>query len=733
MGTVTVRPDAVQGVIVGSVTLVGAASFPAALSDNNSGSYAEFVNVAELACRVPGPALPANARWNHLVGRVQLSSPAVSPYFWLGVANTVDGYYGPVAIFNPPNVIATYSTPQYALTKAQSDALATKTLYLDGFHAGSGGTPQARAYEYYLDAIYALQPVCDVFGPTGTISDRTAVTVQYTHTAGDADGGPQAAYHGRVFTAAQYGIGGFNPETSPSTYDTGRVGSSSAQFLTADLAPGVYRAYVRTSQSINGSDHWSAWDFVDFTIALDAPDLSAVVATVDGGLGAGQIAAAQLRAYVMQIASGGAASGELTTPGHASLDFTGDFTIQVYCAAVDWTPPTTDGFIVGKNGAGGNQGFALSVVQVTGILRFYIGVGGTFRVMESTAPGLTDGQGYWLEVFYNNTAKTARFRKSSDPSTTDPASVAWTTINTTAAHAGGSPSPAAAQPVFVGRLQSGDTQAFVGKIARLRLLNAAAAVVADANIIGLVLSAGAPLTFVDSTGKTWTKVNPAAWVAIADGEFGVNLWDYAEFEASEDGGATWRTVHGSTVIPVGDVASTYDAELRPDVTTMYRARGVAVLAGGTAAGPWVTSNSILWEPTVAWIKHLYDMGLSLEVCFRDFPTEEYEKPTSLHRVLGRSRPVAIADVVSGSEGDFAVATETTADAAAVRELLGATGPLLIQIPEVVDGVGTVMYVAIGRFTPARLGNAERTPEQRRMIGASYTEVDRPETGPAATP
>lgn len=108
---------------------------------------------------------------------------------------------------------------------------------------------------------------------TPTVSDNTTSsrpTVAWVYS--DSDGDPQAAWHVRIFSAAQFGIAGFDPATSPFTLEM--KGSSGADTVTAngDLVNGVsYKAYVRVAKSfgIGGFDPstrtfvpdlwWSTW------------------------------------------------------------------------------------------------------------------------------------------------------------------------------------------------------------------------------------------------------------------------------------------------------------------------------------------------------------------------------------------------------------------------------------------------------------------------------------------
>lgn len=262
MTSVTLRPDSTVG-STGAVT--GAASSHAALNDNSDSSYVtldvgEFVTVG-----IGNLALPADAvtKTIQLRGRVD--------YF--GNGTTV---LGRIALPGQPFLESTLMAPSpppgtYAFasggayTDAEIDA-ATVTFI-------SNGTDTIRVYEAYVDVVYVTQPSTSVFFPTGTVTNTTTPIVNWSM-SGDAAGGSQTHYQIRVFTAAQYGIGGFDPATSPATWDSGITASiEQTRSVSVGLQDATYRAYVRTAQTVNGSQHWSTWGYSAFTINVVRPPI----------------------------------------------------------------------------------------------------------------------------------------------------------------------------------------------------------------------------------------------------------------------------------------------------------------------------------------------------------------------------------------------------------------------------------------------------------------------------
>lgn len=122
----------------------------------------------------------------------------------------------------------------------------------------------------WLDVIYAERPnPPTVSAPTVTITTTRKPTTTWTFNAG-TDGGGQTKMQVKIFSAAQYGAGGFNPETSSSTTSSGTVTTSSTSWTpSVNLANGTtYRAYVKTAATTNGVDQWSDWAYRQFTISI---------------------------------------------------------------------------------------------------------------------------------------------------------------------------------------------------------------------------------------------------------------------------------------------------------------------------------------------------------------------------------------------------------------------------------------------------------------------------------
>lgn len=129
-------------------------------------------------------------------------------------------------------------------------------------------------------------PVVTVTAPTGTqASSRPTVNWTYAQ----ANGIGQGTWRIRVFTAAQYGIGGFDPATSPATWDSGEIEGPYdwTKVIGTDLANSTtYRAYMQVSST--GAEY-SAWAYSQFTMSLALPTPPTVVVTSEPDYGRAKI------------------------------------------------------------------------------------------------------------------------------------------------------------------------------------------------------------------------------------------------------------------------------------------------------------------------------------------------------------------------------------------------------------------------------------------------------------
>lgn len=124
---------------------------------------------------------------------------------------------------------------------------------------GTGANPLRLALLNQFGGVFeylvSTAPTVAVTKPDDPTTTTTRPIVGWTYT--DLEGDAQALWEAGVFTAAQYGIGGFDPAVSPATF---RTSGTDAQARTVqvpqDLANATYRAYVRVTDTSGLVSSW---------------------------------------------------------------------------------------------------------------------------------------------------------------------------------------------------------------------------------------------------------------------------------------------------------------------------------------------------------------------------------------------------------------------------------------------------------------------------------------------
>lgn len=286
MASTILRPNA-SYYIFGDVTTVGAADPVAAANDNSDATYVLMKgNGAFVGWDMANIVLAGTDYITHVIPRARVSSdpgqifggghfslgifepglgtPTASPLYPVGFEVTLDGlpYFAQL--------------DGSALTAAFVNS-SQVIIYLEF----EGSSFDGRVHEIYLEVFTKSLPVTTVIAPGEGSTVSTTVRPDIDWTYASADGDAQERYRVKLFTAAQYGVGGFNPDTSPNTYDSGEVFSTDT-ILDGDNLPFLidgttYRAYVKTA-SVGSQGRYSAWDNNQFTVdyvALSAPTLAA--------------------------------------------------------------------------------------------------------------------------------------------------------------------------------------------------------------------------------------------------------------------------------------------------------------------------------------------------------------------------------------------------------------------------------------------------------------------------
>lgn len=272
----TLRPNSTGTSIVrgsGSPAVVGAATFHAALNDNSDASYVSIPFLSTIVLGMDDLSLPSGATITSIATRVRAAKEAVAGSGQASIdidyPTATDASAGPVVTWlTPTTIAASTGLPPVAATEINGASFRVSW-------AGTGGAPHLFLYEAYLDVTYFAKPVTDVAAPSGTITNTNTPAVQWVNTL-DPDGGGQRFYEVKIFTAAQYGAGGFSPDTSTPTQTSGETTSSVDLWRPLPLASATYRAYVRVSQD---GVTWSDWDYTSFVVSVAAPGAPTVAVT----------------------------------------------------------------------------------------------------------------------------------------------------------------------------------------------------------------------------------------------------------------------------------------------------------------------------------------------------------------------------------------------------------------------------------------------------------------------
>ncbi|CAB4218285.1 hypothetical protein UFOVP1608_19 [uncultured Caudovirales phage] len=276
MTTTVLRPDGVASGSGNFAILGGAATLQAAVNDDLDATYvrksatgtasiaytfgttsissSQIVRQVRLRARVYGPT--SSSKCNIAQG-----IRTTSGLNWYEAASTVRGS---VALSNITGAWYSSAPDGTAWSQANIDALRVQiTDYKDA-------PDRTQVYELFLDVDIATEPTTTVASPTGTITDTAKPDISWSFS--DVDGDAQTYYEAKIFTAAQYGIAGFDPSTSPNTWESGQVTSAETSAPVGDyLANATFRAYVRTGKTINGAAFLSDWAYSGFTVSLTPP------------------------------------------------------------------------------------------------------------------------------------------------------------------------------------------------------------------------------------------------------------------------------------------------------------------------------------------------------------------------------------------------------------------------------------------------------------------------------
>ena len=296
MATYVLRPNADWNNASAFTISGGSGSVHAALADDSDSTY-----ITRTSTTIPA-SYETEFGTTTLASTEKVTSVNLRARIVVGTAGNAEFSIGVITDRNGRTV--SYSVP---ITKQNTLALSTVDMSLNLTTSPTGAewtqtllnnlvvkfTDNATAsgdrtsvYALYVDVVTTAQPTLTVTSPSGTITDTSFPSINWTYA--DTDGDPQSAYQIKIFDATTYGAGTFDAETSTATVDTGVVVSTNnGATLETDLADATtYRAYVKVAQLVNGNNYFSDWAYSQFTIDVDAPATPLITAFYDSDAGA---------------------------------------------------------------------------------------------------------------------------------------------------------------------------------------------------------------------------------------------------------------------------------------------------------------------------------------------------------------------------------------------------------------------------------------------------------------
>lgn len=237
----------------------------------NLGTYTLAADEAIQSVRIGVRMVRGGAQSKLYVRQGYVTDAAAGTIRYAAADQYVGSLSGPTTVYGAERTVAPDGQPW------DQTRLNDLVVKVTDYSPTSGG--RSTIYEVFAEVVVNDQPTVTVTSPTGTVTDTSRPAVEWTYA--DTDGDPQSVYQVRVFTAAEYGVAGFDPETSSASWDTGLVFASDPGVTpTVDLENDTtHRAYVRVGHALGTSVYLSAWAYSQFTLDYDSPPAPEIVAS----------------------------------------------------------------------------------------------------------------------------------------------------------------------------------------------------------------------------------------------------------------------------------------------------------------------------------------------------------------------------------------------------------------------------------------------------------------------
>jgi hypothetical protein len=559
-------------------------------------------------------SMPADSMMKLLEPRIRMRSNSGGQSFGeiqlrYNVPIAGDGY---TVLSSTPFAVGTSFVEQPALsvaapymTQAQLDDLRLAVRCTSG---------EIQVSELFLDVTIAEQGTTTVTGPTGT-QTTSVVLGAWTHTAG-VDGGTQAAWESKYYSAAQFQSPSFDPDITTATQYFAAENSAGSR-SSNPLSHGTdYRHYARTAQRVGGVLHWNDWDFETFTVDVVAPDVASITLTVDS-------------AFARAVADIERAVGDAWD--HVELQ---------RMSQVNLIPEAVAEFSTDTNADGRADDWDS---DVNGTVSTTFSLTGGYQRMAVT--GISDAERQNLQVG-------ELVRVASGES--------YTVIVTAKA-----PTLGANTALSVGIRWFDHTGSLLSTFGELILdssdVSSTAAAFSMSAEAPELAAYGAP--FVSVVGLT------GASGASTTGDF-KNVWFVLGDETD-----VWEDVVGATDTVVStDEVTIVDYGIPGDTPSLYRARAVDA---NDNAGLWLYSTEpVEWEQTASWLKSRNRPGFNTTFCLAVRP--EFDEPIQqgIHEVIDDPSPITVSGPRQLRRGTIEIETETLAEYQAIRAVLH-SGPVAL--------------------------------------------------------
>jgi hypothetical protein len=399
------------------------------------------------------------------------------------------------------------------------------------------------------------RPVVSITAPSATVTNTNRPQVTWTYS--DAESNPQDQWHVRIFSLAQWFVGGFDPLTSPCTADSlQRIGEDLAWKPDVDIPEATgWAVFVRA----HSGGQWSAWDSQIFDVDIDEPAAPSILVSLDDAT----------QRYLI-ICMG---ADNLLSANTASME----------TSVASWFAETNASSLTQQTDG----------VHGTKCLQWAATAGGNTMVRTNTgltAVGVAPGRGYTARVAI----------KAVDAARSCRVVIKWWTAagaaSGTPSSTGATVSMGAGPGVWVDGTASPSVQAVAPSDA------------AFASVHVEVLSAGAGERF---------KIDKAG---ICNGLHGADKWGPGGFSISDmkytilrngqpvrdHEGKPYQIVAAAGFIPpMAEAVYAGDGEMRARESTVFSAYTSGPLPGQTdelASSEITAANPVTWSPTSWWLR-----------------------------------------------------------------------------------------------------------------------------------